>query len=381
MLYLDNAATSFPKPEQVYQAVDKCMRNYCGNPGRAGHKMALQSAREIYQTRELISKLFNIKDPMRIIFTSNATEALNLAFKGLLKPQDHVITSSMEHNSVIRPLNHLKEIGVDTTIIKCDNEGRLNLRALEETICPNTKLICITHASNVTGTLLPIDEVGKICKKHNIMFMVDASQTAGSYEIDVVKLGIDLLATAGHKGLMGPQGTGVLYIKEGIDLKPLKEGGTGSKSELLTQPFIMPDYYESGTLNTPGIVGLGAGIKFILDTSIDKIKKHEQKLTKLMLEELKKIENVIIYGVVDSNQQAAVISFNIKGLDSSETNYILDNEYDIYTRSGLHCAVLAHETIGTVEIGVVRVSFGYFNDENDVITIIEAIKEIDRAQL
>jgi cysteine desulfurase family protein len=376
MLYLDNAATTFPKPEQVYEAVNKCMREYCGNPGRAGHKLALKAGREIYNTRELAAKLFNIQDPMRIIFTCNATEALNLALKGLLKDGDHVITSSMEHNSVIRPLNHLIEHGVETSIIKCDNKGRLNLKDLEDEICQNTKLICITHASNVTGTILPIKEIGEICKKYNVIFMVDASQTAGVCHIDVEELGIDLLATAGHKGLMGPQGTGLLYIKEGIDLKPLKEGGTGSKSEEITQPYIMPDYYESGTLNTPGIVGLGAGIKFVLSNTTDKIRKHEQILTKLMIEELKKIKNLTIYGVADSQHQVAVISFNIECLDSSEMAYILDNEYGICTRSGLHCSLLAHKTIGTMEKGTVRVSLSYFNNENDILNIIKAIKKI-----
>ncbi|WP_461204811.1 aminotransferase class V-fold PLP-dependent enzyme [Clostridium sp. DL1XJH146] len=376
IVYLDNAATSFPKPEVVYKAVETCMREYCANPGRAGHKLALKAGREIYNTRELAAELFNIEDPMRVIFTSNATDALNLALKGILKDGDHVVTSSMEHNSVIRPLNHLKENGVTNTIVYCNSKGEIDIKDIEKAICDNTKLICITHGSNVTGTILPIKEVSEICEKHNLLFMVDASQTAGVYDIDVEEMKIDLLAMAGHKGLMGPQGTGLLYIREGLELKSLKEGGTGSKSEEVVQPTIMPDYYESGTLNTPGIVGLGAGIQFVMKTTPTKIREHEAKLTKLMLEELKKIDEVTVYGVGDTDKQGAVISFNIKGMDSSETAYRLDDEFDICTRSGLHCAPLAHKTIGTLESGTVRMSFGYFNNEEDILKAAEAIKEI-----
>ena len=376
MIYLDNAATSFPKPESVYKAVDKCLREYGANPGRSGHKLALKAGRAIYETRELICDLFNIDNPMQVIFTSNATDSLNLAIKGILKKGDHVITSGMEHNSVIRPIKTLEEIGVENTVVECSDDGLIKIDELKKAIKKNTKLIAIAHASNVTGTLMPIDEIGKIAKKSNILLMVDAAQTAGVYNIDVKKMNIDLLAFPGHKGLMGPQGTGVLYVRGGIELRQMKEGGTGSKSESLLQPQIIPDRYESGTPNTPGIVGMGAGIKYILDTGIDNIRKHEEELTAYMLSELKKIEKIIIYGTKDAKKQASVISINVGDLDSSEISYILDQAFDIAVRSGLHCAPLAHKSLGTFEQGTVRFSIGYFNKKTDIDNAVSALKKI-----
>ncbi len=376
MIYLDNAATSFPKPEEVYRAVDKCLREYSANPGRSGHRMALRAGREIYETRELICKLFNIENPMQIIFTYNATDSLNLAIKGLLKRGDHVITSSMEHNSLIRPIKALEEIGVENTIVQCNEEGLIRVNELRSSIKDNTKLIALSHASNVAGTLMPIKAIGKIARAKNILLLLDAAQTAGVYRIDVKKMNIDLLAVPGHKGLMGPQGTGILYLRKGIELRHIKEGGTGSKSESLLQPEIIPDRYESGTPNTPGIVGLGAGIKFILDTGIDKIREHEEELTAYMLKKLKEIDKVKVYGIKNAKQQASVISINIGDLDSSEVSYILDKAFDIAVRSGLHCAPLAHKTLGTFEQGTVRFSMGYFNKKEDIDNAINAIKRI-----
>lgn len=376
MIYLDNAATSFPKPEAVYKAVDKCFREFGANPGRSGHKLALEAGRAIYETRELICQLFNIDNPMQIIFTSNATDSLNLAIKGILKNGDHVITSSMEHNSVIRPIKTLEEIGVENTVVQCDKQGFIDVKDIVKAIKENTKMIAITHASNVTGTVMPIDEIGKLAKENNLILLVDAAQTAGVYDIDVKKMNIDMLAFPGHKGLMGPQGTGGLYIREGIDMRQMKEGGTGSKSESLYQPEIVPDRYESGTPNTPGIVGLGAGIKFIIEKGIENIRKHEEYLTDYMLNELKKIDMVNIYGPQDAKKQASVISINIGDLDSSELSFILDKAFDIAVRSGLHCAPLAHKTIGTFEQGTVRFSIGYFNTKEDIDQSIEAIKKI-----
>lgn len=376
MIYLDNAATTFPKPENVYKAMDDCMRKYGANPGRSGHKLALEAGRAIYKTRELICQLFNIQNPMQIIFTCNATDSLNLALKGILKSGDHVITTSMEHNSVIRPIVALKGLGVEHTVVQCDKRGILDPRMIEKEIKENTKLIAMTHASNVTGTLMPIEEVGKISKRKGILFLVDAAQTAGVYNIDVQRMHIDLLAAPGHKGLLGPQGTGILYIREGLVLQQMKEGGTGSKSELLTQPDILPDRYESGTPNTPGIVGLGAGIEFIQKEGLDKIRKHEEALTEYMICELKKIKKIKIYGPQDSKKQAAVISINIGEEDSSEVSYVLDKVFDIAVRSGLHCAPLAHKTIGTFEQGTVRFSLGYFTTKEDVKKAVEALKKI-----
>ncbi len=376
MIYLDNAATTYPKPEAVYKAIDKCLREFGANPGRAGHKLSLNAGRAIYETRELLCELFNIDNPMNIIFTSNATESLNLAIKGLLKSGDHVITTSMEHNSVIRPIMSLKEAGVECSIIDCNDEGVLEVEKLEKEIKDNTKLIAITHGSNVTGTIMPIEEIGKISNKHNILFLVDAAQTAGVYTIDVKKLNIDLLAFPGHKGLFGPQGTGGLYIGEGIELRQMKEGGTGSKSESLLQPDILPDRYESGTPNTPGIVGLGAGICFILEEGIDKIRKHEENLTAYMLDGLRTIDMIKVYGPKNQKKQGAVISINIGKIDSSEVSYILDKAFDIAVRSGLHCSPLSHKTIGTFEQGTIRFSIGYFNTKEDIDESIYALKKI-----
>lgn len=378
MIYFDNAATSFPKPEVVYNSMIDAMREYGANPGRAGHKMALKAGRGIYETREIISKLFNIENPMNIIFTFNCTDSLNLGIKGLLKEGDHVITTSMEHNSVLRPLKHLERKGIDISIIKGDAMGRINPIDIENAIVDNTKLIVVTHVSNLTGTIMPIKDIGKIAKKHGITFMVDVAQSAGVYDIDVKDMNIDLLAFPGHKGLLGPQGTGGLYINEGIELVELREGGTGSVSDVLYQPDVLPDKFESGTLNAPGIIALGQGVKYILDHGIDNIRKTEEDLTRHFIEELRKIDKVKIYGPLDVKEQGAVVTINIGDEDSSEISYILDEEYDIGVRSGLHCAPLAHKTIGSFKQGAIRFSFGPFNTHEEIEKGIEAIRQITK---
>lgn len=378
LIYLDNAATSFPKPEVVYEAMMEAMREYGANPGRSGHKLALKAGRAIYETRELLSNFFNIEDPMRIIFTSNATDGLNLAIKGLLKPGDHVITTSMEHNSVLRPLKALEKIGVETSVIQCDETGSIDIKDIENNIKNNTKLIITTHASNVTGTLFPIKKIGELAEKHDIIYMVDAAQTAGIYNIDVVDMHIDILAFPGHKSLLGPQGTGGVYIKKGIEITQMKEGGTGSKSDSLIQPDIYPDKFESGTPNMPGIVGVGAGIKYILDKGIDNIRDHEKKLAKAFIDGLKEIKDVKIYGPRDMEKQAPVISINIGEEDSSEVSYILDQVFNVAVRPGLHCAPLAHRTIGCYEQGCIRFSVGPFNTIDDIKAAIEAVKTISK---
>jgi len=376
MIYLDNAATTYPKPECVYEAIMDCMKNYCANPGRAGHKLAMKAAREIYDTRENIAKLFNVDNPMNIVFTNNATDSLNLAIKGLVKSGDHIITTSMEHNSVIRPIKALEKNNVENTVVQCDKDGFLNIEDLKSAIKPNTKLIVTTHASNVCGTLIDIKSVGEVAKENNILYLVDASQTAGVYDIDTKKINVDMIAAPGHKCLLGPQGTGILYIREGLELNILKEGGTGSKSEDLFQPNLLPDKYESGTHNTPGIVGLNQGVKFILEEGIENIRKHEEDLCEYMLNRLEEVPNIVIYGPKDSKKRAAVISINIGNMDSGEITFLLDSEYDIATRSGIHCAPLAHKTLGTLEQGAVRFSLGYFNTKQDIDTAIEALKQI-----
>ncbi|SDL15228.1 aminotransferase class V-fold PLP-dependent enzyme [Natronincola ferrireducens] len=376
MIYLDNAATSYPKPEAVYEAMIDNMKNFGANPGRSGHKMALEAGRGIFKGRELICSLFNIDDPMQVVFTSNATEALNLAIKGILNEGDHVITTSMEHNSVLRPIKSLENYNIDNTIVQCDETGGLSPELIKRAIKTNTKLIVTTHASNVTGTLMPIEEIGKIAKENEILFLVDAAQTAGVYDIDVKKMNIDLLAVAGHKGLMGPQGTGFLYIKEGVEVRHFKEGGTGSKSQELIQPLMLPDRYESGTPNTPGIVGLTAGIEFLLKEGLEKVRSKEEELTQYFIDGLKKIEGVKIYGPQDVKKQAAVVSINIGEEDSSEIAYILDKVFDIGVRPGLHCAPMAHKTIGTFEQGTVRFSIGYFTKKEELDAALAALKSI-----
>ena len=376
MIYLDNAATTFPKPEAVYNSMMDCMKNYCANPGRAGHKLAMKAAREIYDTRENIAKLFNIDNPMNIVFTNNATDSLNLAIKGVVNQGDHIITTSMEHNSVIRPIKSLEKYGIENTIVECDKEGFLDIKDLKKAIRPNTKLIVTTHASNVCGTLIDIKAVSEVAKSNNILYLVDASQTAGVYNIDLQEITLDMLAAPGHKGLLGPQGTGILYIREGIDINILKEGGTGSKSEDLFQPDLLPDKYESGTHNTPGIVGLNEGVKFIFKEGIDKIKDYEEKLCRYMLKRLDEIPNIKIYGPKDASKRAAVITINIEDMDSGEITFLLDSEYNIATRSGIHCAPLAHKTLGTLKQGAVRFSMGYFNTKEEIDIVIQALKDI-----
>lgn len=378
MIYLDNAATTFPKPKQVYDAVLDCMENYGANPGRAGHKLAMRAGREIYECRENIAKLLNVSNPMSIIFTHNATDSLNLAIKGVVKSGDHIITTSIEHNSVIRPIKALEQNGVENTIVKCDKYGQLNPKDIKEAIRPNTKLIVTTHASNVCGTIVDIESVGNIAKENNILYLVDASQTLGVYDVDVQKLNVDMIAAPGHKCLLGPQGTGILYIREGLDVNILKEGGTGSNSEDLFQPSMIPDKYESGTHNTPGLAGLNAGVRFVLETGIDKIREHEEDLCGYMLNRLTEVPNIKIYGPLDSKKRAAVISINIGDIDSGEVTFILDDMYDIATRSGIHCSPLAHDTLGTLRQGTIRFSLGYFNTKEDIDKAIEALKQIEK---
>lgn len=376
MIYLDNAATTWPKPETVYQAMLEAVRDKGANPGRGSHNLAREAGRIIYETRELLAQLFNVADPARIIFTCNATDSLNLALKGFLQAGDHVITSSMEHNAMARPLKILEEKGVEVTYLACTEEGILSPCQVAEAIKENTKLVALNHASNVVGTIQPIEEIGQITRTKGIKFLLDAAQTAGVLLLDVEKIGIDLLAFPGHKSLLGPQGTGGLYIREGIDLVPAREGGTGGNSESFYLPEILPDRYESGTPNTPGIAGLGAGVKFILEKGIAKIREHEEELTKQFLRGLKTIEKIKVYGVQDSTRQAPVVALNIGEEGSSEIAFILDKAFGIAVRAGLHCAPLAHKTIGTLDQGVVRFSFGYFNTAEEIEYTLDSLQKI-----
>lgn len=375
MIYLDNAATSWPKPEETINAIEDCIKNNGANPGRGGHKMSLAAGRIIYETREVAAQLFKVNDPARIVFTGNATESINLALKGSLEPGDHVITSSMEHNAVARPLHILKARGVEVTEILCTKEGFVDPREVEKAVRTNTTTIVMLHASNVTGTIMPIEEIGKIAKDRGLRFIVDAAQTAGFLDIDVTKMNIDILAFTGHKSLYGPQGTGGLFIREGMDIEPLKQGGTGSQSESLNQPEDLPDKFESGTPNTPGIAGLGAGIRYITAKGLDKIRTHERTLVKRFLDGLEQLKKVEVYGPLNADQQVPVVSINVKEQDSSEIAFILDRVFDVACRSGLHCSPMAHRTIGTLERGAVRFSFSVFNTISEVDKILAALDQ------
>jgi len=375
MIYLDNAATSFPKPSQVYEEILNCMENYAANPGRSSHDMSLKAALKIMETREELCHFFNIPSPFNLIFTSNATEGLNIGIKGILEKGDHVISTVIEHNSVLRPLHSLSEKGIDVTLVGVDKAGYININDIHEAIKKNTKMIIINHASNVLGSLQDINSIGKITKENGILFMVDASQSAGVIPIDVESSHIDLLAFPGHKGLLGPQGTGALFIRDSIKLKNFKEGGTGSNSHFMVQPDFMPDQFESGTLNTPGIAGLCEGIKFIKEVGIANIQKHEEELLSHLLEELKKFSYVKIYGSHSMNRRTAVISFNIDGIDASIVGEKL-NDIGIAVRTGYHCAPLIHHVIGTEYAGTVRVSPGHFNTFEDIEKLIEALTKI-----
>lgn len=376
MIYMDNAATSWPKPSIVYDTVLETMQKYGANPGRSSHSMAVEAANIPLYTREMLCQLFNVQDPFRMIFTLNTTDSLNLAIKGSLKKGDHVITTSMEHNSVIRPLMHLAELDIETTIVPADSHGLVQPRDIEKAIRSNTKLIVTTHASNVTGTLMPVEAIGAIAKNHGIYYLLDAAQTAGLIPMDFTRLPVDMVAMPGHKGMLGPQGTGVLFIREGVQLKQIREGGTGSQSESLYQPEFFPDRYESGTLNTPGIAGLGAGIRYILAHGQQKALSHINCMEKLFLNALSQIKGVKIYGPTNIEQRAGIISINIWDRDSREMVNILNDNYHIATRGSLHCSPLAHKTLGTTKQGTIRFSPGIFSTIDDVKDSIKAIGDI-----
>lgn len=375
MIYADNAATSFPKPENVYNEVLRCMRNYAANSGRSSHSMALEAASKIMDTRLEISNFFNIESALNIIFTSNATEALNIGIKGILKTGDHVISTMIEHNSVLRPLYYLNKKEIEVTLLNVDSNGYIKISTLKKEIKKNTRAIVINHASNVLGTVQDIKSIGEIAKEAGIIFLVDASQSSGVIPIDVVRDSIDLLAFPGHKGLYGPQGTGGLYIRDGIKLEEYTQGGTGSKSLSMEQPEMLPDRFESGTLNTPGIAGLCEGIKFINKISIDKIREHENMLVQYLVQELKKLSYVKIYGGTNYKNRCSVVSLNLDNMDSAEVGNLL-NEKGIAVRTGYHCAPLIHNIIGTKDMGTVRISLGYFNTLYDVENIIISLKNI-----
>ena len=377
MIYLDNGATSFPKPRQVMEAVGDAMMNYCANPGRSSHFMAARTAHEIYKARVSLAALFGIEDAGRIVFTKNCTESINMALKGILKRGDHVITSSMEHNSVMRPLAEMEKDGdIEVSVVKCSREGKLDPKNVREAVRDDTRMIVLTSASNVTGTVMPVEEVGRIALRHGILFMVDGAQGAGHMDLNVRKKHIDILAAPGHKGLMGPQGTGFLYVRENIHMAPLMEGGTGTKSKERLQPRDFPEGYEAGTLNSPGIIGLGAAAVFVKKIGVGAIMKHERDLMRRLEEGLGKIDGVTLYGTGNVMEKTAVAAFNIRGYESEEAAMILNDRYGIAVRGGLHCSGTAHDTIGTGKMGCVRMSPGFYTCEDEIDEAVKAVEEM-----
>lgn len=376
-IYLDNAATSFPKPKEVATAVYDFMVNNGTSSGRGSYKKAMQSDYIVYECRKLIGKLFNFDNPKKVIFTSNVTDSLNIAMRGILKENDHVITSSLEHNAVWRCLKTLeRDINIKIDTVECSKDGITNPQDIKKYIMKDTALIVFTQASNVLGTIQPIREIGAIAREHNIPFLVDSAQSAGAMKIDVKEDNIDILAFTGHKSLLGPMGTGGLIINTDIDIKPLKAGGTGGDSAYEYQPDYYPNHLETGTSNVSGIAGLREAIKFLNKEGIENIHNKEKELTKYALEKLETVKDIEIYGPKDCEKMLSVISFNIKDKRPEDVGSILDQKYDIMLRAGLHCAPTAHSVIGTKERGTLRIGLGYFNEKEDIDKLVEALNNL-----
>jgi len=381
LIYLDNAATSWPKPPEVVQSMTDFLRHAGGNPGRSGHRLSIEAARVMYDVRESIAELLGAPDPLRIVFTQNVTHAINTALLGILRPGDRVVTTSIEHNAVMRPLRALEKEGIRVTVVPCAPDGSLDPADMEAAVAAGARLVVINHASNVTGTLLPVPEVARIAHRAGALLLVDAAQTAGVVPIDVESSGIDLLAFTGHKGLYGPPGIGGLIIGDRVDVRemePLLRGGTGSNSEREEQPGDLPDKFESGTPNGPGIAGLGAGIRFVLNQGLDAIRAHEVGLTRMLIEGLSEVPGVHTYGPSDPWRRTAVMSFTVRGRHVSEIGMRLEEEVGILCRVGLHCAPAMHRTLGTFPEGTVRLAPGIFTTAGDIEVALSGIKRVVR---
>lgn len=375
MIYLDNAATTMHKPQEVVDAVAAAMCSM-GNAGRGAHAASLGASRTVFETRERLAAFFHAENPKQIVFTANSTESLNVALKGTLNPGEHVVSTVLEHNSVLRPLYALEEQGVEVTLLKSNLQGMIDYEDFERAIKENTKMIVCTHGSNLTGNVLDIKRIGQIAKKHGLLFVVDASQTAGVFPIDVQDMQIDILCFTGHKGLLGPQGTGGMYVREGVTVRPLKVGGSGVQTYNKKHPTEMPTALEAGTLNGHGIAGLDAAIGYLERKGIDNIRAREQELMWKFYNGVKDIPNIKVYGDFSGAQRCAVVSLNIGDYDSSEVSDELLMTYGISTRAGGHCAPLMHEALGTAEQGAVRFSFSHYNTDEEVETAIRAVKEL-----
>ena len=392
MIYFDNAATSWPKPPGVAEAMTRFIDEVGANPGRAAHRQAIESGRIVYAAREAVCEIFHAPDPLRLVWCKNVTEALNLALRGLLRPGDHVVTSSMEHNSMMRPLRALEGAperhqgaperhlgGVEVTVVECSPSGVLDPAEVEAAIRPNTRMVALNHASNVVGTLLPVAEVGAICRERDLLLLVDAAQTGGAYPVDVQADKIDLLGFTGHKSLGGPMGTGGMIVGERVDetqIDPLIRGGTGSRSEYEVQPDFLPDMCESGTPNVVGLAGLEAGVRWVLERGVEAIRAHEVALTQALIEGLRSIPGVTVYGTLDPELQTATVSFNVDGMRPSLAGLRLDDEYGIACRVGLHCAPTAHRTLGTFPDGTVRFGLSAFNTAGEVEVALGAVRQL-----
>ena len=375
MIYMDNAATTMHKPKEVIDAVVAAMSSM-GNAGRGVNEASLSASRLIYDTREKLCRLFGAEDPRQIVFTANSTESLNIAIKGILNPGDHVIATMLEHNSVLRPLYEMEKKGVRLTIVKSNPEGTLDLADIENAIAPDTKMIVCTNGSNLTGNYIDPEPIGTLAREKGIVFVVDASQTAGVFPIDVQKMKIDVLCFTGHKGMLGPQGTGGMYVRKGLSVRPLLSGGSGVQTYSKTHPTEMPTALEAGTLNGHGIAGLHAAVEYLEKTGVDTIRAREQDLMWRFYEGVKEIPGVKVYGDFSTKNRCAIVTLNIGDYDSSEVSDELLTEYRISTRPGAHCAPLMHEALGTVEQGAVRFSFSHFTTDEEVDTAIRAIREL-----
>lgn len=383
MIYLDNAATSWPKPDGVADAMVRFLRDVGANPGRSGHALANAAEHVRLDAREAVAALFNLSDPFRVIFTAGATSAINLVLHGLLTPGAHVVTTGIEHNAVMRPLRGLEARGVSVAVVPCRPDGSLEVTSVEQCLTPATRLIVINHASNVCGTVLPVRDIGALARSRGIPLLVDAAQTAGAWPIDLGADPIDLLAFCGHKGLLGPTGTGGLAISESFDidrLPPLIHGGTGSRSEQDVQPDFLPDKYEAGTPNIVGLAGLAASVRYVLARGVDVIRRHEQGLAARLIAELKDIAGVQVYGTGDATRQVAVVSFNIAGRTCAEVASSLEQGFGVLCRPGLHCAPVAHRTLGTLPGGTVRFAPGLFTTSDEIERTVDAVRRVAGVQ-